>query len=42
MGLKSRYQIKSKQAQKRKKARAQLTKKGLNLNEYFYNKFYLK
>jgi hypothetical protein len=42
MGLKSQYQVKSRQAKKRKKARAQLTKKGLNLNDYYYNKFYLK
>ena len=42
MGLKSKYQVKARQAKKRKKARAQLIKKGVNLNDYFYNKFYLK
>ena len=42
MGLKSQYQVKSRQAQKRKKARAKLTKKGLSLTDYYYNKFYLK
>jgi hypothetical protein len=42
MGLKSQYQVKSRQAKKRKKARAQIAKKGLNLTDYYYNKFYLK
>jgi hypothetical protein len=42
MGLKSQYQVKIKQAKKRKKARAKLTREGLNLNDYYYNKFYLK
>jgi hypothetical protein len=42
MGLKSQYQVKTRQAKKRKKARARLTKKGLNLTDYYYNKFYIK
>ena len=42
MGLKSQYQVRAKQAKKRKKARAQMVKKGLNLTDYYYNKFYLK
>ena len=42
MGLKSQFQIKMKQRQKRKKTRRQLSAKGQNLNEYFYGKFYLK
>lgn len=42
MGLKSQYQVKIRQAKKRKKTRAQITKKGENLNDYYYNKFYLK
>jgi len=40
--LKSQYQVKTRQAKKRKKARARLTKKGLNLTDYYYNKFYIK
>jgi len=40
--LKSQYQVKIRQAKKRKKARAQLTKKGLNLTDYYYDKFYIK
>jgi len=42
MGLKSQYQVKSRQAKKRRKARAQITKKGLVLTDFYYNKFYLK
>ena len=42
MGLKSQYKVKSRQAKKRKKARAQIAKKGLTLTDYYYNKFYLK
>jgi len=42
MGLKSQYQVKTRQAKKRKKARAKLTKEGLNLSDYYYNKFYIK
>lgn len=42
MGLKSQYQVKIRQAKKRKKARAKMAKNGLNLNDYYYNKFYLK
>ncbi len=42
MGLKSQNQIKMKQRQKRKKGRAQLTKKGAKLEDYYYGKFYLK
>lgn len=42
MGLKSQFQIKMKQGQKRKKARKKLTGKGENLNEYYYGKYYIK
>jgi hypothetical protein len=42
MGLKSQGQIKMKQREKRKKARAQLTKKGAKLEDFYYGKFYLK
>lgn len=42
MGLKSQYQISRKQRFKRKAARKKLTDKGMNLNEYFYGKYYLK
>jgi hypothetical protein len=42
MGLKSQYQVKIRQAKKRKKARQQIAKKGLNLTDFYYNKFYLK
>ena len=42
MGLKSQYQIKREQRFKRKDARKKLVKKGANLAEYFYGKFYLK
>ena len=42
MGLKSQYQIKIKQAKKRAKKRANITKKGLTLTDFYYNKFYLK
>jgi len=40
--LKSQYQVKIRQAKKRKKARAQLAKKGLSTADYYYNKFYVK
>lgn len=42
MGLRSRFQIRMKQAAKRKKKRAKLTSKGRNPAEFFYGKFYLK
>lgn len=42
MGQKSQYQIKIKQAEKRKKKRAHLTAKGLNLADYYYNGSYVK
>jgi hypothetical protein len=42
MGLKSQYQIKAKQAKKRRLARAKMAKKGLRVADYYYNKFYLK
>jgi hypothetical protein len=42
MGLKSQNQIKMKQREKRKKQRAQLTKKGVKLEDYYYGKFYLR
>lgn len=40
--MKSQYQVKARQAKKRKKTRVQLAKKGLNIADYYYNKFYLK
>lgn len=42
MALKTQYQKKMQQRQKRRKARAKLTAKGANLNEYYYGKFYIK
>jgi len=42
MGLKSRFQIRMKQAGKRKKKRAKLAAKGQNLSEIFYGKYYIK
>ena len=42
MGQKSQYQVENKQRQKRKKARQKLTKKGENLSEFYYGKFYIK
>jgi len=42
MGLKSQYQMKIKQRQKRQKSRKKLAAKGENLNEYYYGKYYIK
>ena len=42
MGLRSQFQIKMKQREKRKKARQKLTKNGQDLKEYYYGKYYLK
>jgi len=42
MGQKSQYQIGMKQREKRKKKRANITKKGKDLKEFYYGKFYLK
>ncbi len=42
MGQKSQYQIKIKQREKRKKARAKLTAKGEKIDDYYYSGFYLK
>ena len=42
MGQKTQYQMKLKQRQKRIKRRKRITAKGQNLNDYFYNKYYLK
>ena len=42
MGLKSQYQVRMKQAAKRKAKRKRLTAKGENLANYYYGKFYLK
>lgn len=42
MGLKSQYQIKMKQREKRKKFRRKLAAKSLNPNDFLYGKFYIK
>lgn len=42
MGQKSQYQVKLKQRIKRKKKRGNLVKKGQNLTDFYYGKFYLK
>jgi len=42
MGIKSQFQIKMKQAVKRKKKRAKLVKNGRDLNDYYCGKYYLK
>ena len=42
MGLKSQYQVKMKQREKRKKDRKKLAAKGQDLNQYYYGKYYLK
>lgn len=42
MGQKSQYQVKMKQREKRKKARQKLVKKGENLTEFYYGKYYIK
>ena len=42
MGLKSQFQIGMKQRKKRKAKRDKLTKKGANIADYFYGKYYIK
>lgn len=42
MGLKKQYQMGQKQREKRKKRRDRLAKKGANLSDVFYGKFYIK
>jgi len=42
MALKKQYQMKLKQSVKRKKKRAKIKAKGLELKDFFYGKFYLK
>lgn len=40
--MRSQFQIKMKQARKRKKARKRIVKKGQDLKDYFYGKYYIK
>ena len=40
--MKSQFQIRMKQAQKRKKARKRIVKKGLDIKDYYYGKYYIK
>ncbi len=42
MGLKSQFQVRSRQAVKRKKKREKLAKRGQDLKEIYYGKYYLK
>ena len=42
MGQKSQYQVKMRQRTKRKKSRDRLVKKGENLEQFYYGKFYIK
>jgi hypothetical protein len=42
MGHKKQYQVKIKQAEKRKKMRKKLAKEGKNVSDYLYGKYYLK
>jgi hypothetical protein len=42
VGLKSQYQIKMKQREKRRKARKKMAAKGENPNDYFYAGYYIK
>lgn len=42
MGLRSQFQVKMKQAAKRKKKRAKLSGKGQDLKDFYYGKYYLK
>lgn len=42
MGQKSQFQIGMKQREKRKKKRARLAKKGQDIKEYYYGKYFLK
>lgn len=40
--MKSQFQVKARQAVKRKAKRAKLAKKGQDLKEIYYGKYYLK
>jgi len=42
MGLKSQFQVKMKQREKRKKDRKKLAAKGQNPDQYYYGRYYLK
>ena len=42
MGLRSQFQIKMKQSAKRKKKRTHIVKKGQDLKDFYYGKYYLK
>lgn len=42
MGHRKQYQVKIRQAKKRKKKRAKLAREEKNLSEYYYNRFYIK
>ena len=42
MGQRSQYQVRSKQAVKRKKARRKLVAKGLDPKDYYYGGYYIK
>lgn len=42
MGLKSQRQVRMNQREKRKKRRDKITKKGQNVNDYFYSGCYIK
>ena len=42
MGLKTQFQMKMKQREKRVKARRKLLAEGKKIEDYFYNKYYLK
>lgn len=42
MSLRKRFHIKQEQKLKRRKNRTTITTKGLNPNEYYYGKFFIK
>ena len=42
MGQRSQYQMGQQQRERRKKKRDRLAKKGANLNDIYYGKFYIK
>lgn len=42
MGLRSQFQVKMKQAAKRKKKRQNITGNGKDLKDFYYGKYYLK
>jgi hypothetical protein len=42
MGQKSQFQVGMKQREKRKKKRNRLVKKGQDLKDFYYGKYYLK